>query len=297
MLLHPDSKPLKLAAVTHTPQHTQTASCHMMNGLRRCANSSNVKIVRSVFGLPFPGWSWNERYCPSENLPGKSGLSGLSGQGLGQPTFIGCILILRKHGSGPSQDFQAIRIFLTLVRKERHTIKTWKTVSTAQQASGLCKPVLRRKVTLQGRVRCHQKLMVRFKKFLPNDGPGSSKMSVLWNKKRMRVLLQTTKDSCEGDILGTVKGCHVDENRVSGSELAWNAQTLGDRRALRLLGDTRWMIYKCVKCQDVCNSLSEERQTERERERQQGTDREREGGKTERERRKGRKKREQKAEP
>lgn len=61
--------------------------------------------------------------------------------------------------------------------------------------------------------------MVRFKKFLPNDGPGSSKMSLLLNKKRMRVLLRTTKDP-EGDILGTVKECRMDENRLSGSELA-----------------------------------------------------------------------------
>ena len=162
--------------------------------------------------------------------------------------------------------------------------------SATQQASGSCKPALRRKVALQGRVRCHQKLMVRLKQFLPSDGPGSSKMSLLWNKKRMRVLPQTMMDSCEGVILGTVKRCHMDENRVSGSELGWDAQTLGDRRAPQLLGDTRWIIYKRVKCQDVCNSLSEERQRERERERHQESDREREAGKRERERRKGREK-------
>ena len=52
------------------------------------------------------------------------------------------------------------------------------------------------------------------------------------------------------------------------------------------------MIYKCVKCPDVCNSLSEERQRERERERGKERDSK---GQTERGR--GEREREQKAEP
>lgn len=48
--------------------------------------------------------------------------------------------------------------------------------------------------------------MVRLKKFLPNDGPGSSKMSLLRNKKRMRALLQTTKDTVKETSWGQSRG-------------------------------------------------------------------------------------------
>ena len=83
--------------------------------------------------------------------------------------------------------------------------------------------------------------MVRFKKFLPIDGPGSSKMSLLQNKKRMRALLQTTKDTVKETSWGQSRG------------VAWmrtGSLDQSSRETLRL-----WVKEAHSGCYETCTEL------------------------------------------